>query len=128
AVDSVDSLSTGSSAGYAAVKWYRIDATTGLLLESGLITDAHHEYLYPSIAVNAFGEVVIGYTRAGDSTTLDFAGSYASTGIFDGVTTTFNAPMLLKAGVGNYSIVSGGRNRWGDFSATTINPDNPFDF
>ena len=71
---------------------------------------------------------MIGYTRVGDNTTTDFASSYASIGSFNGVSTSFNAPVLLKAGVGNYSIVGNGRNRWGDYSATTINPNDPFDF
>ena len=39
--------------------------------------------------------------------------------------TTFGAPTLLKNGSGNYSIVAGGRNRWGDYSAISVDPNNP---
>ena len=43
--------------------------------------------------------------------------------------TTFDDPVLLKAGVSDYEVTAGtGRNRWGDYSATTLDPDDPFTF
>ena len=40
--------------------------------------------------------------------------------------TSFGDPVLLKAGVSDYEVTFGaGRNRWGDYSATTLDPDDP---
>lgn len=110
--------------GLAAVRFLRIDATTNAVLESSIIVDpASRALTFPSIAVNEFGDVVIGVT--GTSTT-EFASSYALVGKTVAGVTTFNAPMLLKAGVDSYvRLDSLGRNRWGDYSATTVDPADP---
>ncbi|MGC8668361.1 MAG: hypothetical protein ACP5VE_09640 [Chthonomonadales bacterium] len=119
-------VETVSSGGRSALRWFRIDPTTNTIAEEGIIGDATHDYYEGSIAVNGAGDVVIGYTRSGDT---EYASSYASTGFFNGVTTAFNAPMLLKAGVASYSVLDGsGRNRWGDYSATMVDPTNPSHF
>jgi hypothetical protein len=119
----VNTITTGD---HESLRWYRIDAATGRLAESGLISDPDHDYYYGSIAVNPRGDVVIGYTRSGPT---EFASAFASIGSFDGSTTTFGDPTLLKAGVANYDLTFGGaRNRWGDYSTTTIDPDDPSRF
>ena len=103
--------------GQSALRWYEIDATTNAVLQSGTIGDSEHDYSYPSIAVNEFGDAVIGFTRSG----LDeFLSSYAVVGdTVEGVT-TFGSPLLLKAGVDNYHLFGGSGERWGDYSATTV--------
>jgi hypothetical protein len=121
------SAATGSGA-YDAIRWYEIDEATNTLLQSGTIKDPHHDYIYPSIAANAAGAVVIGFTATGDNTTTSFPGSWYVGGTTTGGVTTFGAPVQLKNGFGNYSIVGGGRNRWGDFSAISIDPTNSNDF
>jgi len=118
-------VETVNSGGRSALRWFRIDPNTNTVAEEGIIGDATHDYYEGSIAVNNAGDVVIGYTRSGDT---EYASSYASTGHFNGVTTTINAPMLLKAGVASYSVVANGRNRWGDYSATMVDPTDPTHF
>ncbi len=109
--------------GLAAVRFLRLDATTNAVLESQVIVDpASRALTFPSIAVNDFGDVVIGVT--GTSTT-EFASSYALVGKTVGGTTTFNSPLLLQAGVSDYERLVSGSNRWGDYSATTIDPADP---
>ena len=115
-----------SSGGRAALKWIRINASTGAIIGQGVIGDATHDYYYGSIAVNKLGNVVIGYTRSG---TGEFASSYASVGTYDATSVTFQNPILLKAGIANYDITYGGtRNRWGDYSETTLDPNDPTKF
>jgi hypothetical protein len=72
------------------------------------------------------GNILIGFSGSGPST---FVGAYAVEGrTIDGLT-TFDDPVLLKAGVADYQNVDEfGRNRWGDYSATTLDPDNPYLF
>jgi hypothetical protein len=118
--DSLWASSVISSGGRAAIQWYEINEITNALLQSGVIGDPLHDYFYPSISANSFGEVVIGFSRSG---LTEFASSYAVGGTTLGGVTTFGAPILLRSGVGNYHINDGiGRNRWGDYSATTRDP------
>ena len=108
------------------IRWYEIDEPTGILLQHGVISDPQHEYLYPSIAANEFGDVVIGFSRSG----LDeFVSAYAVVGDTISGLTEFGDPILLQAGVANYFQDFGtGLNRWGDYSATTLDPTDPFRF
>lgn len=106
----------------ATIRWYEIDKITNEVLQSGTIGDPDHDYYYPSIAVNQFGDVVIGFNRSG---LTEFVSSYAVVGdTIDGLT-TFGNPILLKSGVANYFQEN---NRWGDYSATTVDPTDPFTF
>src|SRR5262249_31145454 len=66
---------------FSAIRWYEIDAMTSAILQSGTLSEPHHDYIYPSIAANALDEVVIGFTRVGDSTTTDFPSAYAVAGM-----------------------------------------------
>jgi hypothetical protein len=123
-----DSILTSSATGigaYDAIRWYEISESTNTVLQSGTISDPHHDYIYPSIAANAMGCVVIGFTATGDSTTSDYPGSWYVAGKTVGGVTTFGAPIQLKNGSSNYNITAGGRNRWGDFSAISVDPTNP---
>lgn len=112
--------------GRAAIRWFRIDAATNTLRESGLIAHATLAFYYGSIAVNDFGNMLIGFSGSGPS---QFVSAYAAEGRTTGGVTTFDDPVLLKEGVSDYEVTFGaGRNRWGDYSATTLDPDDPFTF
>jgi hypothetical protein len=110
--------------GLASVRYMRIDAVTNAVLESQTIVDPVGRALtFPSIAVNQFGDVVIGVT--GTSTT-EFASSYAIVGKNPGGITSFASPILLRAGTADYlQLDSQNRNRWGDYSSTTVDPADP---
>jgi hypothetical protein len=124
-----NSIRTNASFGpgaYDAIRWYEIDETTNTVLQSGTISDPHHDFNDPAIAANAAGNVVIGFSATGDSTTSDYPGAWYVAGTTTGGVTTFGTPTVLRNGSSNYSIVgSGNRNRWGDYSAISIDPNNP---
>lgn len=106
----------------SAIRWYRIDKATNTVLQSGTIADANLSFYFPSIAANTSGEVVIGFSG---SSSTQFPSAYAIAGTTSGGVTTFGSPMLLKAGVSDYQITDPlGRNRWGDYSATTVDPND----
>ena len=116
--------------GRNALHWFKLRASDDTILQDGYITDPDLHLYYGSIAVNEFGDVVI---AASGSSENQFVSSYAFVGDSAGDTvlgnTTFGAPMLLKAGVDDYEALDGaGRNRWGDYSATTLDPSDPFSF
>ena len=116
-------VQTVGIAGRAALRWYRINATTNAVIENGIINHPSLAYFFPSIAVNDFGDVVIGMSGTDPST---FVSTYAVAGKTIGGVTTFGAPFQTKAGVSDYErFDTSGRNRWGDYSATTTDPADP---
>ncbi|GET37592.1 PEP-CTERM sorting domain-containing protein [Microseira wollei] len=115
---------TVDNGGRAALRWFQIDATTNQRLQEGLIADPNLDFYYGSLAVNDFGDVVIGFNGSGES---QFVSSYAVLGQTVGGVTTFGNPLLLQAGAADYQVGTG-RNRWGDYSATVLDPTDPFTF
>lgn len=121
--------------GHIAVRWYRINATNQTVLESGTIADPNLDLFFPSIAANGFGVVVIAYNGAGTNT---FISSFASAGETVNGVTTFGQRVRLKSGVVSYHdlgellaqllnepVVD---SRWGDYSSTSVDPNNPSHF
>lgn len=107
----------------AAIHWIKFSESSGALIQEGFISDPNFDFSYPSICANPNGDVVVGYTRVG---TTEFAGAYASVGTTSGGVTSFASPLLLQAGAANYQVTgSGTRNRWGDYSATSLDPADP---
>jgi len=103
------------------VAWYQINpANTSLSLpfgtpaQQGRISDASRWYYFPSIAVNAVGDVGIGFSG---SSTTEFAGAYYTARNASDAPGTMQSVGLLKAGLASYK-----RNRWGDFSTTVVDP------
>ncbi len=113
--------------GNSALRWFKILAATNTLLEEGIISDAELDLLYPSIAVNQFGDAVIGFTGTSEN---QYPSTYAAVGeTNDAGSTNFGGLVLLKQGDGNWEkLDSRNRNRWGDYSATVVDPRNPKKF
>jgi hypothetical protein len=111
-----------SVSGRASVQWIQIDPDTNTILQTGLITDDELDLFYPSIAVNEFDQVVIGLNGSSES---QFASAYAVLGETNDGVTSFGDLMLLKEGVDSYEFVWDGRNRWGDYSTTVVDPSDP---
>ena len=107
--------------GRSAIRWTIADATNFNVLQQGTISDPSLSYFYPSISVNAIGDVVIGFSGSNSST---YASTYAmvgtSAGGVLGGALTIGAPVQTKAGVAYYD-----GSRWGDYSATTPDPADP---
>jgi hypothetical protein len=104
----------------AAINWWRL-TTTGTVLSRGTIEDptAAFHYAYPSLAVNRRNEGLIGCSRF-------TATGYASAAY---VIVSSDTPTIYKQGEAPYfKIGTGLRNRWGDYSATSIDPVNDLDF
>lgn len=110
--------------GHAALRWFMIGdpLSAPVLLDSGIIHPANLDVYFGSIAVNPLGQAVIGFSGSGPD---DFPSAYAATGALVGNDLEFGTPILLKAGTGPFTANGG---RWGDYSATTFDPDNPTHF
>lgn len=124
---------------FAAVRWTVVDAGTGALLSSGKIQQANFDFYEGSIAVNEFGEALIGYNRSGNVTT-DGNGDGLPDGRISFMGRAFDvsgnllvqdgAEMLFRVSdTGDYhcTVVAPAttcRERWGDYAAVTIDPSN----
>ncbi|NEP31748.1 hypothetical protein [Moorena sp. SIO3B2] len=117
--------------GRSALRWFEIDEATNQLLQEGLIASPELSFYYGSIAVNEYNDVVIGFSGSG-SGEEQFVSSYAVAGQTVGGITTFSDPLLLEEGVADYELIGRDdplrRNRWGDYSATVVDPTDPFTF
>lgn len=113
----------------SAIQWFAADPASGKLLDRGLIENPSGAafYAFPSIAVNRRNDVLIGYTRftATDYPSAGFAFRTAAD-----PAGTFQPGIIAKPGEAPY-IGRGadeGSNRWGDFSATVVDPADGLTF
>ena len=135
---------TPNATDFTAVRWTVVDATTGTLIDEGDISGGNFDYYQGSIAVNEFGQAVIGYNRSGLQTT-DLNGDGKEDGRISFLARAFQADasggldaagaeqLLRVSDVNDYHAgaragcdPSAGncRERWGDYSAVTIDPGN----
>jgi hypothetical protein len=138
---SVDASGVATSGG-AAHDALRVtvlnEATNAVVTESTLFSTIY-DYIMPSIAVNQFGDIVVGFTRSGGIGSTDgFLSSYADVGYFDGSSITWDTPFLAGTGAGptggglgqadynQFPALS--EQRWGDFSTTNVDPTDPYSF
>ena len=114
-----------------------IDAATNTVVDEHDIGDATHDFWEGSLAVNSFGQVVVGYNRSGSDPAdgnISFYATVFSTGI-TGLLTQRGPDELLKVSLvddyHNGSLdgqVAAGRQRWGDYSAVSLDPSDPRSF
>jgi hypothetical protein len=108
-----------------AAQWWQINMSASALGEVqqfGRIDDptAGNFYAYPTLAVNQYGDVMLGYTHFG---TGMYASAAYSMHLASDPPNTMENEVMLKAGEASYFKDFGtGDNRWGDFTATVVDP------
>ena len=115
----------------AAAQWFQLDPSKNppAILQHGRIDDptSTFYYAYPSIAVNKNNDALIAYTRfsANDYPTAAFAYRTAKDPL-----NAMQPEVLIKAGEAPYVSLGArsGMNRWGDYSATVVDPVNDLTF
>jgi hypothetical protein len=127
---------TGSD--HTAIEWNVLDAATGLLIQKGLISDPNYDYFEASLAVNQFGQVMMGYNRSGfgaDGNVSFFAQGFNPLVGGNGAIYMDGAAILLYVSpIDDYHNGSpegsppAGRQRWGDYSQVTVDPTDPRSF
>jgi len=111
--------------GADALNWFELNATTNQVIQEGLIADptGQQDYYFGSLAINSQGKLVIGFSCSGPALSIS---SCAVIGTTTGGVTSFNSPIILIQGTGNYNVTHGGTaNRWGDYSSTVLDPSDP---
>ena len=126
------------------VRFVVTDAATNAVIQEGVIGDANYDYYQGSLSVNASGQVVIGYNRSGYQTT-DANGDGLADGNVSLMARTYYTDasgklvqkdelLLHVSPVSDYhngsfqGQAATGRQRWGDYSAVTIDPNNSQNF
>ena len=110
--------------GKVEVAWYRIDPAAGTVLAQGRISDPNRWYYYPSIAVNQDNVAAVGFSG---SSATEYAGGYYT--VIQPASGTAETVALLKGGEAPYyKTLTGTENRWGDFSATMVDPTDNVTF
>lgn len=109
-----------NSGGRAAARWYELNAASNSLIQSGTVTDASLNYFYPTIAADADGNVVMGFSGS-DAT--QYVGCYYTGRTASDPAGEMAVPVEYSPGLGPYTLTDGsGRNRWGDYSLTSLDP------
>lgn len=122
----INTVDTGTGRG--SIHWLRIDAANTAIIDEGYIGDATQSFLFPSLAANHDGDVVIGFNAVGPGPG-QFASSYAVVGKTVGRKTVFGDPMLLARGRASYQLPTDvGVASWGDYSRTTLDPEDDMTF
>ncbi len=127
---------TGSD--HTAIVWTVSNAATNALVQEGTIggNGDGFDYYQGSIAVNIKGGVVIGYNRSGssaiDGTISVFAQTFSSSP--KGQLINTGTVLLHVSSSNDYhngsvdGSVAAGRQRWGDYSQVTVDPNDPNSF
>ena len=112
--------------GRAAVRWYEINPLTQNLIQSGTVQDNVLGFVMPTLAVNANDDVVLGFSGSSAS---QFPGAYYCGRLSTDPAGQMSVPIEFKAGQNSYEILdSFGRNRWGDYSLTSVDPVDDLTF
>ncbi|MCO6436715.1 MAG: hypothetical protein J5J06_06470 [Phycisphaerae bacterium] len=106
--------------GRAACRWYEVDPGLLALVQYGTISDPVLHYFFPTIMVNLNGHVGMGFSG---SSAQQFAGAYFTGRQSSDPPGEMALPVQYRAGLAPQNNIDGyGRNRWGDYSATTLDP------
>ena len=116
-----------------AVHLVVINDTTGALVAQKVYFNPNYDYVFPSVAANQYGDIVIGMNRSGGAASVNGnLGAFAVYGRIDPANPTaitWGDEIELKAGnVNNYNQTGGDPEVWGPYSATQIDPSNPLAF
>ncbi len=118
--------STGSTR--SAAQWWQINTTGSSVTQCSRVDDATGVkfYAYPSISVNSRNDALMGYSSFSST---QFPSANYSFRYSCETTNTMQSDYLYKAGQAKYyKTYSGSKNRWGDYTATCIDPTNDLDF
>jgi hypothetical protein len=109
-----------SSPTYTGIDWWEYNPSTKSVTQYGRLSNSTLSAFYPSINVNANGDAMLTFCEASTSEYVgayyDFHAGTDASGSLEGVVT-------LASGQGAYTqLDKQGRNRWGDYTGTAVDP------
>ena len=122
---SVNGINVGGRAG---IQWQDVLISNPRTVVFNTIFDTNMDLYEPSLALNDAGNIVIGYSASSDTIPIS---TYVAVGQTDfNGNTTFGTPVQTHVGADTYHILDTNLNkiRWGDYSSTVIDPNDPYSF
>ena len=125
---------TGGDLNEATAYWAQISTanqaalalTQGGTISGDNVLGSDAATFFPSIAVNGDGDIGVGFSGVSSST---YAGAYFAWRDVNDPLGTLRTPLTVQAGQDYYVRTFGGtRNRWGDYTATVVDPSNDLSF
>jgi hypothetical protein len=108
--------------GRAACRWYQITAESRHLEQSGTVSDSTFYYYFPSIMVNQYGSALMAFSGSNSS---QYASCYMTGRLAGDPAGNMSEPAEYHAGAAPQNLIDGyGRNRFGDYSLTTLDPND----
>jgi len=122
----VASHSVGVSATQDVAQWYAVDVSSGtpVMKDQGRVSAGNNTYVtFPSVDVNASGQIGMTYAKSGNDTAADYLSMYVTGRDPGDASGTMQSPALVPAGNGqtNYKDFSAG-GRCGDLSGINVDP------
>lgn len=116
----------GSTADRWACEWFALSLSgvTASVSQNGRIYDPSatpRHYYYGSVVATGQGHAALGFSGSNAS---QYVAAYTAGRLSSDTPGTMEAILLLKAGLAPYQILDGSRNRWGDYSFTSLDPND----
>ncbi|MEW6249688.1 MAG: hypothetical protein AB1716_03515, partial [Planctomycetota bacterium] len=104
----------------AGCRWYELNPIARSVVQWGNVADPVLHFFFPSLMVNSRGDVVMGFTGSSGS---QYPGCYYTGRRASDPPGEMAPPVQYQAGQAAYNLLDTyGRNRWGDYSYTTLDP------
>lgn len=122
----VDSGGGGLLADRSAVEWMELNvaSATPSLVQRGRVFDTSNttprSFFSPSVMVSGQGHAALGFSGCASD---EFVSAFTCGRLVTDAVNTMRAVAQIRAGVSAYEIIDNvGRNRWGDYSYTSLDP------
>jgi hypothetical protein len=104
--------------------WCEVRARDGALLQEGFVDSPDCDYLIPSLAVDAHGNIGLGCTRTSEK---EFASVVVMMHAAGDPKSSMRPPVLAAKGTAVHASTRGGRFGigWGNYNATCVDPTEP---
>jgi len=102
--------------GRSAVQWHQVDAATGKIIQTGLLSSDRYSYIQTTLAVNKNEDVLIGFQQTDSSSYISPRFAFRRGGDKPGT-----VRKTVSAGEGRGATDG---TSWGDYSGTMIDGDN----
>jgi hypothetical protein len=113
-------IAGGAGNSYGFARYLRMDVQTKAVIEDLAFGANNYWYYFPAITVDRNHNMTMCFTRSGYS---EYPGA-RFTGRLVNDPTGLAPSALLKEGLGNYVVIGGGSNRWGDYMGIALDPSD----
>ncbi len=111
---------TINAGGRSAARWYQFSVSPLFVEQFGTVASPTMWYFFPSIMINAAGDAVMAFSASNPDM---FAAAFYTGRSNSDPPGVMAEPQLLRAGDAPYNLLDNfGRNRWGDYSYTSLDP------